>query len=129
MRCESVMIRAMVKVAPLVAGLALVVASSAGAASQCGLRGMVVRGPTSPVCVARQPCSPPAANVTLVFKRAGQTPVRARTGSTGAYRAVLAPGVYTVAPASARRAMDPTSVRVVSGHFRRVDFNIDTGIR
>ena len=128
MRRESVMIRAMVKVAPLVAGLALVVASSAGATSQCGLRGMVVRGPTSPVCVAEQPCSAPAANVTLVFKRAGQTAVRARTGSTGAYRVVLAPGVYTVAPASAR-AMDPTSVRVVSGHFRRVDFSIDTGIR
>jgi hypothetical protein len=118
----------MTRVAALVAVFGLAVAAGAGATVPCGLRGHVSRGPIAPVCFAEKPCSEPAADVTLVFKRPGQDPVRVRTDSAGAYRVVLAPGTYSVAPAS-RRPVTPGSVRVAGGRFRNVDFEIDTGIR
>jgi len=118
----------MTRVAAVVAGIGLVVASGAGATAKSGLHGIVTRGPISPMCVAEQPCSAPVAGATLVFQRAGHATVQVHTNSKGAYRVVLAPGTYGVALAKPRR-MDPTSARVVSGGFRRVDFSIDTGIR
>lgn len=80
------------------------------------------------MCVAEQPCSAPVAGATLEFNRAGHAAIQVRTNSKGAYSVVLAPGTYGVALAKPRK-MDPTSARVVSGSFRRVDFSIDTGIR
>jgi hypothetical protein len=112
---------------------AAVVASSAGAAtSTSGLRGLVTRGPIAPVCVAGQPCSEPAKNVTLVFSRNGRVVRRARTNDQGRYRIALAPGLYAVrlVPKPAiGRGLEPLRVRVVRARFRRVDFSIDTGIR
>src|SRR5438105_14087386 len=76
---------------------AAVVVSSAGAAtSSSGLRGLVMRGPIAPVCVAGQPCSEPAKNVTLVFSRNGQIVRRTKTNDQGRYRVALAPGLYVV---------------------------------
>jgi ribosomal protein L2 len=46
----------------------------------------------------------------------------------GTYRIALSAGTYAVR-ATSRRQIDPTTVRVPSGRFRRVDFSIDTGIR
>jgi len=118
----------MTRVAALVAVLGLVAASGAGATARSGLRGIVTRGPITPMCIAETPCSAPVAGATLVFQRAGHAAVRTRTGSDGTYKIVLAPGAYSVALASPRR-MGPTSARVTSGLFRTVDFSIDTGIR
>jgi hypothetical protein len=114
---------------------AAVVASSAGAAtgtSSSGLRGLVTRGPIAPVCVAGQPCSEPAKNVTLVFSRYGRVVRRARTNDQGRYRVALAPGLYAVrlVPKPAiGRGLEPVRARVVRARFRRLDFPIDTGIR
>jgi hypothetical protein len=119
----------------LVALAAAVVASSAGAAtgtSSSGLRGLVTRGPIAPVCVAGQPCSEPAKDVTLVFSRNGRVVRRARTNDQGRYRVALAPGLYAVRltpKPSIGRGLEPVRARVVRGRFRRLDFSIDTGIR
>jgi|SRR5437588_10500354 len=112
---------------------AAVVVSSAGAAtSSSGLRGLVMRGPITPVCTAEQPCSEPAENVTLVFSRNGQVVRRAKTNDQGRYRVALVPGLYAVRltkKPSVGRGLEPGRARVMRARFRRVDFSIDTGIR
>ena len=117
----------------LAALAAVIAASSAGAAtSSSGLRGLVMRGPNTPVCTAEQPCSEPAKNVTLVFSRNGQVVRRAKTNDQGRYRVALAPGLYAVRltpKPSIGRGLEPVRARVVRARFRRVDFSIDTGIR
>jgi hypothetical protein len=118
-----------------VALAAAVLASSAGAAtgtSSSGLRGLVTRGPIVPVCVAGQPCSGPAKNVTLVFSRNDGVVRRATTNDEGRYRVRLPPGLYSVRLAVKQRigrGLEPHRARVVANRFRRVDFSIDTGIR
>ena len=117
----------------LAALVVAVAASSAGAAtSSSGLRGLVTRGPITPVCVAGQPCSEPAKDVTLVFSRNGRVVRRTRTNDQGRYRVALAPGLYAVRitpRSSIGRGLEPVRARVMRARFRRLDFSIDTGIR
>jgi len=112
----------------LVAVGCLLVGSAAATPVSNGLYGHVLRGPVSPVCLAGEPCSAPAAGAVLVFSRAGQDVARARVRADGSYRLTLAAGTYAVRALS-MRPVDPDSARVRAGHFRRVDFSIDTGIR
>jgi hypothetical protein len=109
-------------------------AASAGAATTpSGLRGVVMRGPVTPVCVAEQPCYVRAKGVTLAFVRNGRVVRRAKTDAQGRYRVALAAGRYAVRVAgrvvSVGRGLEPDTVRVGQKGFRRVDFSIDTGIR
>jgi hypothetical protein len=112
---------------------AAVAVSSAGAAtSSSGLRGAVTRGPIMPVCVAGEPCDGPAKNVTLAFVQNGRVVRRTTTNELGRYRVALAPGLYAVrlqVKQRIGRGLQPRSARVFAGHFRRLDFSIDTGIR
>ena len=97
-----------------------------------GLRGIVTRGPIGPVCVAEQPCTEPAPDVTLVFASGGHVVGKTTTDGEGRYRIRLAPGLYRVSrtgEARLGRRMEPVQARVVLGRFARVDFSIDTGIR
>jgi hypothetical protein len=116
--------------APLAAAVAV---SSAGAATtSSGLRGLVTRGPITPVCVAGQSCDGPAKNVTLAFVRNGRVVRRTTTNELGRYRVALAPGLYAVrlqVKQRIGRGLQPTRAHVVAGRFRRLDFSIDTGIR
>jgi hypothetical protein len=115
--------------------LALVLAGAAGAtttATSSGLRGLVTRGPITPVCVAEQPCSEPAPNITLLFSRNGRVVARAVTNGLGRYRVRLPAGLYSVrrpGDATVGRGLEPDHARVRAGRFIRVDFSIDTGIR
>jgi hypothetical protein len=115
--------------------LALVIVAGAGArttAVSSGLRGVVVRGPIAPMCVAESPCTEPAKNVTLLFSRNDRIVGRAVTDSAGRYRVRLPAGLYAVrrpAPAGIGRALEPDRARVYARRFVRVDFSIDTGIR
>lgn len=96
-----------------------------------GLFGTVTWSPTMPVCVAGQPCSKPAAGVTLTFVRQG-TPVRSVvTSKTGSYRVRLRPGFYTVKLTTRSRIqrLKPYTVKVSRGVMARRNFVIDTGIR
>jgi hypothetical protein len=116
----------------LFVGAILWLAQTASATGTSGLRGLVTRGPITPICMVEQPCDEPAAGVKLAFLRAGQIVQTARTDENGKYRVVLRPGAYSVRvarTAAIGRGLTPRTVRVVRGRFLRVDFSIDTGIR
>lgn len=119
------------RVAALLAVL-LAAAPAAAGTSNSGLRGVVTRGPITPVCTAEVPCSEPAKNVTLLFSRNGRVRGRSTTDIAGRYRIVLSAGVYRVSRTTSRtigRGLEPDQVRVQAGRFVRVDFSVDTGIR
>ena len=117
----------------VVSALGLLLAAGAAAAPRpSGLYGVVTRGPITPACVAEQPCSAPAQDVTLLFSRDNRVVARVITDGKGRYRLRLAPGVYAVRrPAGPiiDRKLDPDHARVRRGRISRVDFAIDTGIR
>jgi hypothetical protein len=123
------------RVAITALSLALVIVAGADAQStviSSGLRGVVVRGPIAPVCVAEDPCTAPARNVTLLFSRNARIVGRTVTDDAGRYRVRLPAGVYAVRrPGSMGigRGIEPNRARVYAGRFSRVDFSIDTGIR
>ena len=106
--------------------------TAASKRTRSGLYGVVTRWPTQPVCQEGQPCSAPAAGVTLRFSRLGIVRARATTGELGHYRVRLTPGVYAVSTSPAPsigRGLEPANVYVRRDRFRRQNFSIDTGIR
>jgi hypothetical protein len=106
-------------------------AGSADAVTTSGLRGVVTRSPSKPVCEVGVPCSAPAKNTPLSFARGGKI-VKTRTDGTGHYRVSLAPGWWSVTTRFAPRigsGIKPRFVRVFATRFRLVNFDIDTGIR
>jgi hypothetical protein len=96
-----------------------------------GLRGVVMRGPTTPVCRDTEPCEEPAAGVELRFRQGDRIVARVTTGSAGGYRAKLRPGRYAVTTPNRRLGMGltPHFVRAPTGRVSRVDFHLDTGIQ
>jgi len=97
-----------------------------------GLYGTVTRGPTSPVCRAGVPCSEPASGARLVFERDGRVAAQVVVAKDGSYSVSLAPGTYVVGVApqpTIGRGVDARTVRVTAARARRLDFQIDTGIR
>jgi hypothetical protein len=93
------------------------------------LHGVVMRGPTKPVCSMTTPCSEPAAHVKLVFHRPGADVV-VTTDAHGRYSVQLRRGTYTVRispPLRIGRGIEPATVVVRTA--TRADFTIDTGIR
>jgi hypothetical protein len=95
-----------------------------------GLHGMVVRGPTTPVCSTTEPCTEPARGAVLAFARHGRV-ARVVVDARGRYRVRLAPGTYAVrlVPAPRVGGIAPRTVVVRPGVDARRDFAIDTGIR
>jgi hypothetical protein len=120
---------ALTLVAFAIAAAAASAATSQGLAS--GLRGVVMRGPTKPVCRETEPCEAPAPGVVLRFARSGIVVARVRTNASGAYRVLLRPGRYTVTTPlrGPGGGLTPRVVRVPSARVARVDFHLDTGIQ
>jgi hypothetical protein len=114
----------------LIASAALAVAIPAMAATtSTGLRGLVTRGPITPVCRAGEPCSGPARHMTIVFTRNGVSKSTV-TGDDGRYSIVLTAGTYaTRIPAAAKFGFTPRNVYVPAGRISTRNFSIDTGIR
>jgi hypothetical protein len=104
---------------------------SAGGGTATGLKGKVMRGPTQPVCRITEPCEEPARGVRLTFSRAGTVVARATTNQKGWYRVTLRPGRYAVSTSNPRVAknLTPKSATVPKDRVKRLDFDIDTGIR
>jgi len=96
-----------------------------------GLRGVVMRGPTKPVCTDEEPCEAPAAGVVLRFSKANVVVARVKTGSAGGYRVKLRPGRYAVTTPNRGpgTGLTPRFVRVPAERVARVDFHLDTGIQ
>jgi hypothetical protein len=69
-----------------------------------GLRGVVMRSPTKPICGEAEPCEEPAAGVVLRFSKGERLVARVTTGRAGGYSVKLRPGRY-------------------------VDFHLDTGLQ
>jgi hypothetical protein len=115
-----------------VVAAALVAAGTAQAATpRTGFYGIVLRGPTKPVCEVDMSCEAPAPGVTLVFSRAGRIAGLVTTGRDGTFRIPLVPGTYVVR--STRKflggGITPTLVAARPGRLLRVVFHVDTGIR
>jgi hypothetical protein len=111
----------------------VVLAPKGAAATGQGLYGLVMRGPTKPVCSSQESCSEPAAHLRVRFVRSGRVSSTAVTDARGRYRVRLAPGLYKVKvvgiPASGIGGrITPASVRVRAA-WRHQDFDVDTGIR
>src|SRR5437773_2469367 len=105
--------------------LALAIATS-------GLHGVVMRGPTMPVCKVGQPCTEPAVGAVLVFTRNGHVAAKVTTKSGGRYSVLLPAGLYTVRLQQQTRigtGLQPREARVKAGVNLRQNFAIDTGIR
>jgi len=117
----------------MLAALGLAVLASQGAAATShGLYGVVMRGPTKPLCSSEESCTEPAAHVRLRFVRSGAAASATTTDAAGRYRVRLAPGLYKVRVAGSAGGIGsriaPAKVRV-RAVWRRQDFDIDTGIR
>jgi hypothetical protein len=115
-------------------GLALasaLLAQDAGSQGPSGLRGVVMRGPTTPVCRDGESCEAPAKGLVLQFKRKGQIKAQVKTSRTGTYLVKLRPGMYAVSSPGLRRIerLKPAEVRVPRGRVGRADLYLDTGIQ
>jgi hypothetical protein len=118
----------------IVAAAALLQAAAPAATVRGGLYGLVTKGPVRPVCKVGESCDAPA-RVTLEFSRstaAGVLRYAIASRATGAYRIALPPGYYSVTTKQRigiRRNIRPHAVHVRRGHWDKLDFFIDTGIR
>jgi hypothetical protein len=118
--------------APAALALTLIFAGAASSRPVSGLRGIVLKGPTMPVCKEGVPCEKPAAGIVLRFSRAGHMAARVRTTRTGKYSVRLRPGTYavTVNPKpTVGSGLTPKLVRVPRGRVAHRDFHLDTGIQ
>ena len=98
------------------------------AALLSGLYGVVTRGPTTPVCIAGEPCTAPYGHATLVFSRPSVTH-QVTTDGTGKYRISLAPGRWSLRVKDAHFGAKPTAVWVPTGRYGKLNVFVDTGIR
>lgn len=111
--------------------LASALAEAAGSRISSGLHGVVMRGPTKPVCREGEPCEAPAKGLVLQFRREGRIVAQAKTTQTGRYLVRLRRGRYVVTTPAARpgRQLTPRVVRVPCGRLDRVDLHLDTGLQ
>ena len=127
-RIDCCAVRALV-VACATLALASVFAGAASSRNASGLRGVVMRGPTTPVCDAV--CEAPARGLVLQFRRDGEVKAQVTTSRTGSYVVRLRPGKYAVTTPKLRRRerLTPQLVRVPRARVARVDLHLDTGLQ
>lgn len=108
-------------------GALLLVPLSTGAARSTDVVGVVMRGPTSPICAAGTPCESPAAGVTVKAFRAAKLVASTTTSRKGRFRFSLASGYYSFVADG--RGAEPRTVHVTPAAPVHLSFLIDTGIR
>ena len=104
------------------------------APSGTGIQGLVQSGPTCPVERINSPCPPrPLAATIVVRDAAGHEVARTRSGADGLFKVDVAPGTYTVVGLKIGSSMlprpIPTTARVTSGGYVRINVEYDSGIR
>ena len=97
------------------------------ASATTGVEGIVLRGPTTPVCLAGSPCSAPAPDITVQALKQGTIVAQTATDSNGRFTIPLAVGDYTIKALG--RGTEPRAVNVSASKLVEVGFLIDTGIR
>jgi hypothetical protein len=111
--------------------LSMLAAVEVAPAASPNVRGLVLRGPITPVCRADAACDAPMPGLPLVFTAAGVEVARARTDANGRFALALLPGTYRVR--SARRLVFGGPIeqtfRVVAGQTTRLRLLLDTEIR
>jgi hypothetical protein len=109
--------------------LASVLAGAASSRDASGLRGVVMRGPTRPICDTS--CEAPARGLVLQFRRDGEIRAQVTTSRTGSYVVRLRPGRYAVTTPKLRprEQLTPRLVRAPRGRIGRVDLHLDTGLQ
>ena len=109
--------------------LTSVFAGTASSRNPSGLRGVVMRGPITPVCDTS--CEAPARGLVLQFRRDGKLKARVTTSRTGRYLVRLRPGTYAVTTPNLRprEQLTPQVVRVPRGRVEHVDLHLDTGLQ
>jgi hypothetical protein len=109
----------------------LVAVSVATAAPATVVRGVVMRGPATPVCTEGRPCSVPLADRAVVFSQGRSEVARAATNQLGRFAVRLAPGTYGVRVAGQSRLarLSPNVVHVRSSGLMWIRLDLDTGIR
>jgi hypothetical protein len=122
-------VRALVLTSGVLA-LASAFAGAADSRTASGLRGVVMRGPTTPVC-HDDSCEAPAKGLVLRFRRNGVVKAQVKTNQNGRYLVKLRRGTYAVTTPALRpgQRLTPQLVRVPRGRVGRVDFHLDTGIQ
>ena len=99
---------------------------------QVRVDGLVLRGPTQPVCLAGVPCDAPF-SAGFTVRRAGLPVLRFQSDAEGRFTIRLAPGDYTVVPDANAPLLDPTRqtepLAVPRADSVSVVLTFDTGIR
>jgi hypothetical protein len=97
-----------------------------------GLSGVVLRGPTSPVCRVDVPCAAPF-SASFTAEQSGRPVAAFHSDGDGRFTVALAPGDYTVIPSADAPIRSPQSqakaVQVRPSGFTAVQLEFDTGIR
>ena len=97
-----------------------------------GLRGIVLRGPITPVCRVEVPCDAPF-SADFSIDRNGRVVSQFRSDQDGRFEVALEPGTYRIVPASNAPIMFPASqaktVDVLTSGFTEIRLTFDTGIR
>jgi hypothetical protein len=109
----------------------MVVAATADARVDSGVKGTVTRSPTRPVCTVDDPCVGPYVTTVGIRNLRTRRLRRVRTDSRGRFRARLRPGRYRLRAASGHPLprCTPVTVRVRRHRFKRVSLDCETGIR
>lgn len=120
------------------AAAALLPVGGSASTTGSGLYGSVRKGPVMPVCQQGVPCDAPA-QIMIVFSRStafGDTmetkQVAIKSDKNGRYRIALAPGYYdvrTTKKIGTTKLAKPHAVHVRKGHWDKINFFFDTGIR
>ena len=100
---------------------------AAGASVHPDVKGVVRRGPIRSICKVGDPCTAPAAGVTVQALKGGRVVARTTTGEKGRFSFSLAGGYYTIRALG--RGAEPKKVHVKTSKLLHLAFMIDTGIR
>lgn len=108
-------------------------AGDSGAPLGTGLTGVVLRGPTQPVCQVDDPCEDEPFAATFDVYRGSARITGFRSDTQGAFAVGLSPGSYRVVPRADAPIIDPSGqakdVEVGAAGLTTVTLSFDTGIR